>query len=378
MARSGENIRLRKDGRWEARYIRDYDQTGKAIYGYIYGESYEEAKAKKICALNGLYDWSPEWDKAGISVYDAVMDWLINGDMKARVKPTTFDKYEGLIRRYIWPFFCGVDINSLSTAMITAFSNKLLEKGGKNGKPLSSKTVIDVLILLKQAVNYLNENGNPLPRAVKFILPKMKVKKVQTFTFGQIKKIYKALSPQIHGEDTAILLAIMTGMRIGELCGLKWGDIDFAFSTITVSRTVSRIKSSQTRFGERTMLCVDTPKTENSVRIIPLNEASMEFLKSMHKEKENFLVTGSTRIPDPRNVYNRYKRLLNELGLPDYTFHALRHTFATKCVEVGFDPKSLSEILGHADVSITMRRYVHPTLDMKRSQMEKFLALAKN
>ena len=166
------------------------------------------------------------------------------------------------------------------------------------------------------------------------------------------------------------MLTLHTGIRNGELCGLRWGDVNFANNTLHIRRTVERIADLDHTHKEKTKVIINEPKTEASRREIPLPLALCSYLRSRRKESGAYLLTGTDKPSEPHTLYVRYERFLRRNGFDGYTFHALRHTFATRGIEAGFDAKSLSEILGHSDVSTTMRCYVHPSVDQKRKQME--------
>ena len=168
-----------------------------------------------------------------------------------------------------------------------------------------------------------------------------------------------------------ILFTLFTGVRIGELCGLRWEDIDFREYTVRIRRTVERIADLDPQSSQKTKVVLSVPKTESSVRIIPIPEFLMQFLLLYRCEACCYLLTGNKKYTEPHQYYVRYRKYLRRNHIEEYSFHALRHTFATRCVEAGFDPKTLSEILGHANVTTTMSIYVHPTIQQKRVQMER-------
>lgn len=164
---------------------------------------------------------------------------------------------------------------------------------------------------------------------------------------------------------SAVLLCLYAGLRIGELCALRWSDIDFDGKTLTVKRTVQRIVVPG--HMTKTILLETDPKSESSRRTIPLASELLEILSRFKGEQR--YVFGEEKPLDPRTMQNRFKKILKEAGIDGRTFHTLRHTFATNCVENGMDVKTLSEILGHSDVKTTLNRYVHPTMDSKRKQI---------
>ena len=163
----------------------------------------------------------------------------------------------------------------------------------------------------------------------------------------------------------ALLLCLYTGLRLGELCALKWADLDFKNMSITVNGTVQRIAVQD--HLTKTILLEAAPKSESSRRTIPLTAEISELLARLKKDSP--YVFGGIKPLEPRTMQYRYKKLLRETGVDERNFHILRHTFATNCIENGMDVKTLSEILGHSDVKITLNRYVHPTMDSKRKQL---------
>ncbi len=172
-----------------------------------------------------------------------------------------------------------------------------------------------------------------------------------------------------------IFISLYTGLRIGEICGLQWGDIHFDNGTLTVQRTVMRIQNTEPGSKNKTRLVICRPKTDCSNRTIPLPGFLLDILKAQRKAPDIYLTSGERTVQEPRCFYAAYKRLMKYAELEGYNYHTLRHTFATRCIEQDFDAKSLSEILGHSDVNITLKRYVHPSMDMKRKQMERLTAI---
>ena len=179
-----------------------------------------------------------------------------------------------------------------------------------------------------------------------------------------------------------ILVTLYTGLRIGEVCALQWKDISLEYSLITVRQTIFRIQeydapeSEEAGRKSRTRLILSSPKTEASRRKIPIADRLKTYMQGYRNKPETYLLTGTEGYMEPRTFYGKYRRFLRECGLEAYNYHALRHTFATRCVESGADIKSLSEILGHSDVSVTLSRYVHPSMEQKKMTIEKmFLSM---
>lgn len=167
------------------------------------------------------------------------------------------------------------------------------------------------------------------------------------------------------------MLCLFTGIRAGELCAIKWDDIDISEKKLSVRKTLQRLRTSKPE-GCKTEVKLLEPKSSSSVRDIPLPDALMELLEKFYISGA-FLLTGeNSRFIEPRTMQNRFKKIIAACGIQDANFHTTRHTFATRCIELGFDVKSLSEILGHANVAITMNRYVHPSMELKRENMNRF------
>ena len=173
------------------------------------------------------------------------------------------------------------------------------------------------------------------------------------------------------GIRAGMILSLYTGLRIGEVCALKWEDIDLSEGMLYVRKTISRVQSFDQKESRRTRIEIGMPKTENSFRQIPLPAFLRIYLRKIRKGPDRYLLTAQRKYMEPRAYQYQYKKIMRELGLEQCNYHMLRHTFATRCIEAGFDLKSLSEILGHASVSITLNRYAHPTMRMKLQNMEK-------
>ena len=175
--------------------------------------------------------------------------------------------------------------------------------------------------------------------------------------------------------NIGILLCLFTGMRIGEVCALRWGDIILDEQYLFVHQTMQRIQS-EGEDGKKTRVVIGPPKSECSIRKIPIPAEMLQLLIPAKRQNEAFLLTGMVHsYIEPRCMENQFKTVLDECGVSDLNFHALRHTFATRCIELGFDIKSLSEILGHANVNITLNRYVHPSMDLKKANMNRLSVL---
>ena len=166
--------------------------------------------------------------------------------------------------------------------------------------------------------------------------------------------------------NIAIFLCLFTGLRVGELCGLKWEDIDFDNAVLSVKRTVQRVSKNG-----KSQVIIETPKSRTSVRIVPIPDFVLNVLKNYRKCGDFYIVAGKSKPTEPRTMQNRFKSILKLCSIRNVNFHLLRHTYATVCIEKGFDPKTLSELLGHADASITLNRYVHSSMQMKKNYVSR-------
>ena len=199
-----------------------------------------------------------------------------------------------------------------------------------------------------------------------FTMPKMEKNQTDVLTALERKKLESYLLHNQNNTNIAVLLCLFTGLRIGEICGLKWSDIDFENETLSVSRTVQRINKNG-----KSEVVIGSPKSKSSVRVVPIPEFIFEILKKMRKDNNIFLITGTGKPTEPRTMQNRFKAILKSCYIRNINFHLLRHTYATICIENGFDPKTLSELLGHSDASITLNRYVHSSIQMKKKYVSR-------
>ena len=295
--------------------------------------------------------------------------WLT--DIRICVKESTYTRYHRYIYKYILPRIGDFPIQAVDSFCINRFTEQLLTVGGLRGGGLSPKTTTDVLCVLKSVLKFGRLNGYACPDTAGVRIPQRRQQNT-TVLSRESRAILESLV--LAGSDytsLGILLSLFTGLRIGELCGLKWGDIDLQKKILCVRRTVERIADLDPDAPKLTKLIISEPKTANSFRTIPLPKFLVKILQPAALSPESYVLTGEATPVEPLTFYKRYRRFMHKNSLDGYTFHALRHTFATRCIEVGFDTKALSEILGHANISTTMAIYVHPSMEQKRLFMEK-------
>ena len=367
MSRRGENIFKRKDGRWEAR-VPEYKINGEKIYRSIYGKSYTEVKLKKEEYYSSASHEKHSKSMRSTTFADIADCWLTT--IKGTVKESSFTRYHRNVHSYLNPAIGTLTLPEVNSNAICQLKDELLENGGKRGEGLSEKTVSDLLSTLKMILMYAEEQGYPVMNAELIRNPKKKKHEVNVIPSRVVSRLEEILLSSGDRISLGILLTLHTGIRNGELCGLRWSDFDFNSGTIRISRTVERIKDLSPFAESKTKVVITEPKTESSKREIPLPKTLCLYLRSHRGAADEYLLTGTDKPSEPHTLYVRYERFLRRNGFESYTFHAIRHTFATRGITSGFDAKSLSEILGHSDVTTTLRCYVHPSMEEKRNQME--------
>lgn len=374
MGRHGENIRKRKDGRWEARVIDSYSLDGKAHYRYLYGKTYQEVKEKKRDLIIMLKVESEKIsdrnNELKITFGQLIWEWLVS--RKGTVKESTYANYATLIEKHLIPELGKIHLSALTTDILDEFLKDKLNVGRMDGKGgLAPKTVTDLRSVLLMGIEYAHKQGYLCPVKGDLFYPRNTRPDIRVLSKNEQEKLERFIFSSQGYVELGILIALYGGMRIGEICALQWGDIDFSDGTVNISKTLIRIRNMTADSENKTKVIIDCPKTASSVRVVPLPSFVLNHLKKYQRGHEEYLLTGTSVFMEPRICLNNYKKILKQAGIPDYTFHVLRHTFATRCVENKFDIKSLSEILGHANVSTTLQRYVHPSMELKKKQMER-------
>ena len=222
-------------------------------------------------------------------------------------------------------------------------------------------------------IGYAQYKGFPVICNLSRLSVKRKDKEMRVLTPSERESLIGILMEDMDSFKFGVFLALYTGIRIGELCALQWKDIDFARATLKVRKTIQRIQNIDRQAVSKTKIVISVPKSKCSIREIPLSVSVMDIAQNFISYPESYVLTGTSRYIEPRTMQNHFKLYVKQSGISDANFHALRHTFATRCVEVGFEIKSLSEILGHASVNITLNRYVHSSFELKRFNMSKLI-----
>ena len=286
---------------------------------------------------------------------DLLLHWL--EDQRTYQKYSTYSLYYNLCTNHIIPSIGEYDIDSLDEEVIQDFILAKLDHGSlKDGSGLSMKYVKDILCVVNLTIN----------KDIEIRLPYAPDKSIEIFEKEDQITLINHLQSNINSRNFGILLCIHTGMRIGELCALKWSDINLENKTVKIDKNMIR---TYTKI-DGSVLRITPPKSRSSNRIIPLNSSIMYYANLLQQDDGRYVLTGSKKYTEPNKFRLYYNQILKNLGIPHHKFHTLRHTFATRCIECGCDYKSLSQLLGHSNVAITMNLYVHPHMELKRKCVE--------
>ena len=362
MSRKGENIYKRKDGRWEARYIISHDENGHAKYKSVYARSYTEVKKKRQDALLKLSEMDYENQPKAGTVESVSRAWI--KDCTHKWKESTRCRYQEKLDIYILPHFGKRELSDISTAEVESFISMLQTEGMPGRDPVSAGTARSVLTVMKQIRLHALKMDHQVRFNPECIIVRAQKADISVFSESEEKKLVAHLSDNTDETDAGFLTCLFTGIRVGELCALNCDNIDLEEGVIHIRATMQRLPDHS---GEekKTKITIDRPKSECSVRDIPINKELLEVLRRFHKPGA-FLLTGDTkRFVEPKTMENRFKSILKKCGLKPVGVHTCRHSFSCRCIERGMDPKTLSEILGHANVATTLNTYVHSTRKRK-------------
>lgn len=297
-------------------------------------------------------------------------DWLeiwLENYIKPSVKIRTYENYKQTIERKIAPSLGGYEMSQLTPLILQRLITELLNNGNSlTGNGLSNNTVNLIITIVQSSLKtafLLGEIKEYIGGKIK--RPKLQQKEVQCFSRAEQKKIEDAVLDDKRNKMFGVIVCLYTGLRIGELLALTWSDIDFQKGLMNISKTCHD-GNTESGYGR----IIDTPKTEQSKRIIPIPKQLIQMLKTIKQEVKCDWVVSYHNMPVTIRSYQRvFAILLGRLNIPHKSFHALRHTFATRALESGMDIKTLSEILGHKNATITLNRYAHSMLEHKQEMM---------
>lgn len=295
-------------------------------------------------------------------------EWLFL--RRSKVKESTLIKYEAILEGHIKPRLRSCPVSGLSSVAVQQFNNALMHEDG-----LSAKTTRDILTVLSGILKYAARSWPEMPY-IEIPLPKEQKNDMRVLSREEQERFTAYLTDGYDLCKFGTMLALLTGLRIGEICALKWKHISLPDRTLRVEGTMQRLRNTGDG-AEKTKVSISDPKTFASARVIPLGALALSLCrKYASDDPEAYILTGSPlRFMEPRLLQYHLKCYTMECGLEGVHFHTLRHSFATRCVEVGFEIKSLSEVLGHSSPKITLERYVHSSMELKQENMEKLAVL---
>ena len=370
MSRRGENIHKRKDGRWEGR-LPVFNGGKITKYHSVYARTYRDVKA--LMKQNKCEIQNVNTNKKTITMQQLCEQWL--DEVQVFLKQSTYAKYEQIIYSHILPSFAEVNINKINNEAISEFIKGKMKNGRLDGSgALSSKTIQDIYTVLKQILNYASKKEYILPLSFDIPKPKVEQKSFSVLSTEQQAKFVLYLRNHLSLETLGILICLFTGIRVGELCALKWNDFDLDNSVLHINKTLQRIKNTDINAKTKTKIIIDRPKSQKSIRDIPIPSFLYDLINMYNKDytSNTYFLTGKiNQFIEPRLFQYKFKEHLSNAGLPDMNIHALRHTFATRAIEQNIDTKTLSEILGHSTVKFTLERYVYSSYELKVQSMEK-------
>lgn len=358
-------VRLKKKGQWEGRIVVGHKDDITPIYRYVYGKTQKECLSK-LHAMIEQYRDVELTEQSNITLSEWLDKWM-NDYMKFTIRESTWSSYKNIIEKHIKPYLGDKQIAFITTAEIQKMYNYIKEFGRKEEHPVHGKKLADsyvraVHMLLHQAMDVAVRehlilknptNGTTIPRCN--YPPK------QILSDEQLKKFMQVIDKDELWRDF-FYTELTTGLRRGEICGLRWEDFDETTGRLKVARTVQLRKGGNLTWGDT--------KTETGTRTIQLPPSTAKRLSDRHKT-----ISGEWIFPNlytaglpmnPNTAYKRMKELLEIAELPSIRFHDLRHTFATHALTSGVDAKTLSRILGHTNASFTLDTYTHVTTDMQK------------
>ncbi len=373
MARRGDNIHKRKEGRWEGRYKNGFHTDGSVKYSSVYAHSYFECK-KKLAEANSSSNKNTNISHSEKLFSDVIMRWFYANQI--RLKGATKNKYMNIIEKHLIPGLGGIRLSALDSTTINLFLNKKLKSGGiKSEEPLAPSYVRTMAVIVEASINYGVMEGmcNPLKTPInKPSIPKRELVILSECAESTLTSKLVCDSSKV---ALGTLIALQAGLRIGEVCALRWCDIDFANNVIHIRHTISRVPSKNSE--NKTALILDAPKTTSSLRDIPIPSTLRKALLTAYQEKvSEYVISKDNSFVGTRTFDYRYRQLLKKYNLKIFSFHTLRHTYATRCAEHGMDAKTLSRLLGHASSNTSLNIYVHPSLDIAKQYVEQIYCSA--
>ncbi|NKC68528.1 tyrosine-type recombinase/integrase [Vagococcus fluvialis] len=364
MVRRGENIYKRKDGRWEGRYIKDRKENGRIIYGYIYSKNYLDLKNKLIISKS-LYQENYSDIKFNDFTFEGTLKECIpiwQKEIFNVVKSSTYASYCHKMENYIVPSLGEYKVRNIDKKIIESWLLKLKNK-------LASSSIRVVFLTLKSFFKVLKIKKLIIVNPCNAIVLKENNSR-RNKALSENEQLILQKNSHKHPKGLAVNLALETGLRIGELSGLKWCDIDFDLNILHVRRTVQRINNPDKKSNTKTIILIGKPKTTYAERDIPITSNMSNLLLKSKKTNSGEFVFGGEKPAEPRVMSNWLKSISKDALGKTVNFHLLRHSFATRCIEKQVPVTTISELLGHSSVKMTLDIYTSSFLEEKRKAIE--------
>lgn len=296
---------------------------------------------------------------------DWIWRWLSN--KKDYIKESTYANYSNIIYNHIVPSLGDYYLKDISNKLIQEFLLNEYKNGRlDNSGGLSNKSLRDIVAIIKSSLKAAMKEEMIQNLSLDFIYPKSnKKEKIYTLSMKNQEKLINYILKNQNIKSLGILLTLYSGIRIGELCALQWSDIDFKNNILHIRKTIQRVYIKDTQI-QKSRIIITNPKTHNAERDIPLNKEFANQLKKFKTDSENYILSNTNKWVEPRTYRRFFERTLEKANIEKINFHGLRHTFATNCIKLGVDYKTVSELLGHATVNITLNLYVHPQMSQKK------------
>ena len=280
------------------------------------------------------------------------------------IKQSSFAAYSLILDNHLLPALS--EKTEISETMIQEMVNRKLKDG------LSQKTVKSILVVLKMILKFGYKYGLCTYAPLDIIFPaNTALKEIEVMNISDQKKLMNYLKGNFSFLNLGLSICLSTGLRIGEICALKWKDIDTSSGVIRINKTIQRIYVKEAGHSH-TEIIIGPPKTSNSRREIPLTKDLMAIVKTLKKvvPDSNYVISNSSKPIEPRLYRIHLQKITDSLGIPRMKFHTLRHSFATRCIESNCDYKTVSVLLGHSSINTTLNLYVHPNLEQKKKCIE--------
>ena len=369
MARRGENIHKRKDGRWEGRYIKARTPDKQIRWGYVYGITYTDVKQTLMRkkAEYGLYQLTDNH----LTFAELAEIWLQS--IKCGLKESTYAHYQYTLHKYILPILGVLQISALEELTLEQALQRIITSPDGQHKALGFSSARECLSMVRRICKYAAHLRLIRPMELSVRLPQEKSRLTTSLSATEQNRLRAYVLSDQTPRKLGLLLGMESGLRIGEICGLKWSDFDLKAETVQISRTVNRISCG----NGHTKVVIQTPKTYTSRRELPLPKYIARALKKLrtHYPSNAWFLSGNIDKPvEPRCYRKSIRAYLKQAAVRQVRPHILRHTFATTCLQAGCDIKTLSELLGHTNANITLQRYVHSDLTRKKREIRRIFS----